>query len=67
MQSLTHNNIKYIRYDPNDHWIEDDEPPDVPHVLCGKCLNHTFIITFGMYSVLAKCDKCGHEAEVYSG
>jgi len=45
----------------------DYKNPVFPDILCGKCLNDSFHISYGDYECLAKCTKCGKVFVVYDG
>jgi acetone carboxylase gamma subunit len=44
--------------------INDDS--NKPGIICPKCLNTLFTITYGDYKCIANC-KCGHSMTVYDG
>lgn len=39
---------------------------DAPAVICPKCHNDTFEISYGHYECIALC-KCGHSMTIYAG
>lgn len=56
--------IKQHHFFSRDPQIVDRDTPDV---LCGDCQGDKFTITFGDYSVHARCTNCGKDEEIYSG
>ena len=43
-----------------------NEGYDHPHIVC-NCGSTTFELRYGSYEIIARCDKCGLEEDVYSG
>ena len=44
----------------------ESERDEIPGVLCPKCYNDTFQLSYGNYEIIAHC-KCGHSMTVYDG
>lgn len=45
---------------------KDDNNTIAPAILCPKCLNSTFTISYGEWECIANC-SCGHKMTIYDG